>query len=312
MSFSLEGKRIWVAGHRGMVGSALCRQLAQENCTILTVGRDAVDLTNQAATEEWVQDNRPDAAIIAAARVGGILANATYPAEFIQQNLAIALNCIHAAYKAQVSKLIFLGSSCIYPRLAPQPMAEEALLTGPLETTNEWYAIAKIAGAKLCEAYAKQYGCQFSCLMPTNLYGPEDSFDLENAHVLPALLHRFHLAKETGASEVIVWGSGTPRREFLHVDDCANGIIHVLKTYDGTDLLNLGVGEDVSILDLAHLIRETVGYKGEIVFDRTKPDGTPQKLLDISRIKALGWQAEIDLPAGVTATYQWFREHYQA
>jgi GDP-L-fucose synthase len=304
--FELGGKRVWVAGHRGMVGSALVRRLASENCTILTASRDQLDLTNQNAVLSWMETNRPQVVIIAAAKVGGILANDTYPADFLQQNLAIQSNIIDTAHRIGVEKLLFLGSSCIYPRMAPQPIPEEALLTGPLEPTNEWYAIAKIAGIKLCQAYRRQHGDDFISAMPTNLYGPGDNFDLATSHVLPALIRKAEDAKAAGAREMVIWGSGTPLREFMHVDDCADALVYLLTHYSGDGHINVGTGEEISIGDLARLVAEAVGFEGGIVLDRTKPDGTPRKLMDSSKLHALGWRSRISLREGVAATLRWY------
>jgi len=307
--FRLDGRRIWVAGHRGMVGSAIVRRLATEPCTVLTAGRETVDLCRQAEVEAWLDAERPDAVVVAAARVGGILANSTRPAEFLYDNLAIEANVIHAAWRAGVPKLLFLGSSCIYPRLAPQPITEEALLTGPLEPTNEWYAIAKIAGIKLCQAYRQQYGCDFISLMPTNLYGPGDNFDLTSSHVLPALLSKIDWAKREGLSTVELWGSGQPRREFLHVDDLADAAIFALRHYAGDTPLNVGTGVDVTIRELAETIADVVGFTGSFAYDTSKPDGTPRKLLDVSRLATLGWKARIDLRTGIEQTYDWYKSN---
>lgn len=308
LPYDLTGKRVWVAGHRGMVGSAIVRRLTREACEVLTVDRAAVDLRRQAETEAWLATNRPQAILLAAATVGGILANDTRPAEFLYDNLAIEANIIKGAHRCGVEKLLFLGSSCIYPRLAPQPMPEEALLTGPLEPTNQWYAIAKIAGIKLCQAYRRQYGCDFISVMPTNLYGPGDNFDLASSHVVPALIAKFHRAKMTGASEVEIWGTGTPRREFLYVDDLADAVVHVMRAYSGEDHINIGTGTDVTIAELAAMVAEVVGFTGRLVFDPSKPDGTPRKLLDVSRLKALGWTARTTLEEGLQQSYRWFRE----
>src|SRR6185437_8047761 len=288
-AYSLAGKRIWVAGHRGMVGSAIVRRLAQEDCVVLTAARSELDLLDQAAVAGWIVKNRPQAIFLAAAKVGGILANTSFPAEILHQNLAIETNIIEAAHRSATEKLLFLGSSCIYPKLARQPIREDELLTGPLEPTNEWYAVAKIAGLKLAAAYRRQYGSDFIAAMPTNLYGPFDNFDLQSSHVLPALLRKAHEAKVAGAASLTIWGSGTPRREFLHVDDCADALVHLMQTYSGEQHVNVGTGDDLSILDLARLVSRVVGYQGEIVRDMSKPDGTPRKLLDVSKLKGLGW-----------------------
>jgi GDP-L-fucose synthase len=304
--YSLSGKRVWVAGHRGMVGSAIARRLAREDCELLAVGREQVDLTRQAETEEWMAAARPQAIFLAAGRVGGIHANNAYPADFIYDNLAIEANVIHAAHKVGVEKLLFLGSSCIYPREAAQPMTESALLTGPLEPTNEWYAIAKIAGIKLCQAYRRQHGCDFISAMPTNLYGPGDNFHPENGHVPAALLRRFHEAKLAGAAEVAVWGTGRPRREFMFVEDAADACVHLMRHYSGDAHVNVGTGSDVSIAEFAQLVRTTIGFEGRIAFDTSRPDGTPRKVMDVSALKALAWTAPTSLEAGLKAYYQWF------
>jgi GDP-L-fucose synthase len=305
--YSLKGKRVWVAGHSGMVGSAIVRRLGSEDCEVLIASRAEVDLRNQAQTAAWVEAKRPDAVLLAAARVGGILANASYPAEFLYDNLMIEGNVIEASRRARVQKLLFLGSSCIYPKFAEQPIPEEALLTGALEPTNEWYAVAKIAGVKLAQAYRKQYGCDFICAMPTNLYGPGDNFDLASGHVMPAIIRKAHEAKQNGDREIVVWGSGTPRREFLHVDDCADACIHLLKTYSEAGHVNVGAGEDISILELTRLICEIVGFAGGVTLDYSKPDGTPRKLLSIDKIRGLGWSPRIELRSGVESTYEWFQ-----
>jgi GDP-L-fucose synthase len=307
-TFELAGKRVWVAGHNGMVGSALVRRLLSENCEILTAERATLDLTDQAQTEEWVARMRPQAVFLAAARVGGILANDSRPADFLYDNLAIETNTLHAAFRAGVEKLLFLGSSCIYPRLASQPLTEDALLTGPLEETNQWYAVAKIAGLKLCQAYRIQHGRNFISAMPTNLYGPNDNFDLRSSHVIPALMRKVHEAKRKG-SEIQVWGTGTPRREFMHVDDCADACVHLMKAYDGETHVNVGTGEEVSIRALAELLCSVIGVKPRLLFDPTKPDGTPRKLLDVSRLRALGWRHRIALSDGLASTYAWFVKH---
>ncbi len=299
--------KIYVAGHRGMVGSALVRRLQAEGFMrlVLRTSKD-LDLRDGAAVRAFFDVERPDYAFLAAAKVGGIWANSTVPAEFIYDNLAIQTNVIHESYRHGVKKLLFLGSSCIYPRDCPQPIKEEYLLTGSLEPTNAPYAVAKIAGITMCQSYNRQYGTNFISAMPTNLYGPEDNFDLETAHVLPALLRKFHEAKEAGRKEVVVWGSGTPRREFLHVDDLADACLFLMRHYDDSEPINVGVGEDVPIRDLAVLIGQVVGYDGAVVWDRTKPDGTPRKLLDVSRLKGAGWKAQIGLREGIKGTHAWF------
>ncbi|HWV83439.1 MAG TPA: GDP-L-fucose synthase [Hyphomicrobiaceae bacterium] len=308
-AFALAGKRVWVAGHRGMVGAALTRRLRSESCTLLEISRSEVDLREQGAIRAWMMRERPEAVFVAAARVGGILANDTRPAEFLYDNLMIEANIIDAARQAGVEKLLFLGSSCIYPRLAPQPMTEAALLTGPLEPTNEWYAIAKIAGIKLAQAYRRQYGCRFISAMPTNLYGPNDNFDLASSHVLPALMRKMHEAKTARAESVVLWGTGKPRREFLHVDDLADALVHLMKVYDDEGHVNVGVGEDVSIAELATICARAVGFDGRFDYDTSKPDGTPRKLLDVSLLTSLGWRASIPLETGIRDTYRWFLEH---
>jgi GDP-L-fucose synthase len=298
---------IFVAGARGLVGSAICRALAARGFTrVLAPSRSALDLRDRAAVERFFVGERPDYVFMAAAKVGGIVANDSYPADFIRDNLEIQTNVIDAAYRAGTRKLCFLGSSCIYPRLAPQPLQESSLLTGPLEPTNQWYAVAKIAGIKMCQAYALQHGFNAISVMPTNLYGPGDNFDLQTSHVLPALLRKFHAAKETGAKEVPVWGSGTPRREFLYVDDLADALCFLMERYDSPEIINVGWGEDVTIAELAELIAGVVGFRGSVVFDRSKPDGTPRKLLDVGKIRALGWQPRTALADGVRATYEWY------
>ena len=315
MSYSLNCKRIFVAGHRGMVGSALVRRLASEGCQVVTAGRDVLDLTDQAAVRDWFNTEKPDAVILAAAKVGGIHANDTYPVDFLADNLAMQTNVITSAHESGVEKLLFLGSSCIYPKHAPQPIPEEALLTGPLEPTNEWYAIAKIAGIKLCQAYRKQYGADFISAQPTNLYGPGDNYDLENSHVLPALLRKFHEAKEAGSEEVVVWGSGKPMREFLHVDDMAAASLFVMELDKATyaretepmlSHINVGSGTDVTIRELAETVARVTGFEGKLSFDTTKPDGAPRKLMDVSRLARLGWTASIGLEEGIRGTYAWF------
>lgn len=302
-----KDSKIYVAGHRGLVGSAILRRLqAQGHARLICATHSELDLTSQQAVENFFASTRPQYVFLAAARVGGILANSTYPADFIRDNLVIQTHVIDAAYRHGVKKLLFLGSSCIYPRLAPQPIKEEYLLSGPLEATNEWYAIAKIAGIKMCQAYRRQHGFNAIALMPTNLYGPGDNFDLSGSHVVPALIRKFHEAKLSGAPAVTVWGTGTPRREFLHVDDLADAALFLMQSYDGEDIVNVGTGEDISIRELAELVREVVGYEGTIEYDTSKPDGTPRKLLDVSRLTALGWRARIGLRDGLKSTYSWF------
>ncbi len=291
-----------------MVGSALVRRLATEDCEIITPSAP-VDLRRQKETEDWLEETKPDVVFMAAAKVGGILANNTRPGDFIYDNLAIATNVIHASYRAGVGKLIFLGSSCIYPRLAPQPMPEEALLTGPLEPTNEWYALAKIAGIRLCQAYRRQYGSDFIAVMPTNLYGPGDNFDLATSHALPALLRKIHEAKADGRDEVTIWGTGQPYREFLYVDDCADGLVYLAKHYSDDLHVNLGTGSEITIRDLAATISRVIGYTGRFIFDTSKPDGTPRKLLDVSRLHALGWRHAVSLEDGLHRSYAWFLDH---
>jgi GDP-L-fucose synthase len=305
-AYSLKGKRVWVAGHRGMVGAAVVRRLRDEGCDILTTTRRDVDLRLQSETRAWMQDTKPDAIFLAAAKVGGILANNTYPADFIYDNLMIEANVIEAAYRIGVEKLLFLGSSCIYPKFAEQPIIEDALLSGPLEPTNEWYAVAKIAGIKLAQAYRKQHGCDFISAMPTNLYGPGDNFDLQSSHVMPALIRKAHEAKLRGDKEMVMWGSGTPRREFLHVDDCADACVHLIKTYSGDSQVNVGSGEDITIFELTRLVCKIVGFEGEIVHDLSKPDGTPRKLMSADMIRGLGWQPKIPLEQGIRETYRLF------
>jgi len=307
MSYDLAGKRVWVAGHRGMVGSAIVRRLAAEACTILTADRATLDLTDQAAVLAWMQAEKPQAVFLAAAKVGGILANDTRPADFLLDNLLIETAIFAGAHAAGVEKLLFLGSSCIYPKLAAQPITEDALLTGALEPTNEWYAIAKIAGIKLAQAFRRQHGHDYISAMPTNLYGPGDNFDLATSHVMPALIRKVHEAKLANAP-VVVWGTGTPLREFLYVDDCADACVHLMKSYSGEQHVNVGSGEDLSILDLTKLVMEVVGYDGEIVHDRDKPDGTPRKLMDVSKLAGLGWRASTGLREGIAASYRHFLE----
>lgn len=305
----LDGQRIWVAGHRGMVGSAIVRRLQAEPCDILTVGREGLDLRLQAETQDWIADQRPDMVVAAAATVGGILANDTHPVDFLYDNLAIEINIIHAAWRSGVRKLLFIGSSCMYPRLAPQPMGEDDLLTGPFEPTNEWYAVAKIAGLKLCQAYHRQHGCNFITAIPANLYGPGDNFDLASSHVVPALIRKIHEAKESATAQVEIWGSGTPRREFLHVDDAADGLVHLLGSYSAAAPINVGAGQDVSIRELASTICRVAGYDGALVFDPSKPDGMPRKLMNVEKLTALGWSSRIGLEDGLRTTYDWYRAH---
>jgi len=304
--FPLEGKRVWVAGHRGMVGSAIVRRLASEGCEVLTAGRDVLDLERQSAVETWIAENKPDAIFMAAAKVGGILANDTYPADFLYNNLVIETNIVDAAWRSGVGKVLFLGSSCIYPKFAPQPITEDALLTGPLEPTNEWYAIAKIAGIKLAQAYRKQHGCDFISAMPTNLYGLGDNYDLNSSHVLPALIRKAHEAKLAGVDNITIWGTGTPRREFLNADDCADACVFLMKTYSDFEHVNVGSGEDVTIMELAQMVCEVVGFKGEIATDTTKPDGTPRKLMSADKLRGMDWKPTITLPAGIRDAYRAF------
>jgi len=304
--YSLAGKKVWVAGHRGMAGSSIVRRLQQEDCEILTVGRDEVDLRRQADVEAWMTTYRPQAVFVAAGTVGGILANSTRPGEFIYDNMLIEFNVIHTAYLVGVEKLLFLGSSCIYPREAPQPMAEEALLTGPLEPTNEWYAVAKIAGIKLCEAYRMQYGCDFISAMPTNLYGPEDNYNLSQGHVAASLIAKFHRAKTENQPSVELWGSGKPLREFLYADDLADGLVFLMKNYSDLPHINIGTGSEISILDLAHLIKKIVGYDGVLTFDASKPDGMMRKVMQVDRLAAMGWQASTSVEEGFGKAYRWY------
>jgi GDP-L-fucose synthase len=308
--FDLTGARIHVAGHGGMVGSAIVRRLASEQCTILTTDRRAVDLRRQAVVEDWFHNHRPEVVVVAAAKVGGIHANNNMPVDFLYDNLMIEANIIHAAAEVGVRKLLFLGSSCVYPRDAPQPMQEGALLTGPLEPTNQWYAIAKIAGIKLAAAYRRQRGADFISVMPTNLFGPGDNYHAEHSHVPAALIRRFHEAKIAGTPEVVVWGTGTPRREFLFVDDLADACVFVLKNYSDEDIINIGTGKDVTISEFARIVAATVGYHGEIVFDTTRPDGAPRKLLDMSKLHALGWHHKTELRQALALTYQQFAQQF--
>ena len=302
-------ERIWVAGHRGMVGSAITRLLEAQGRNVLKVDRSILDLRRQPEVEFWLRANQPTAIIFAAAKVGGILANSSYPADFIYDNLTIQTNVIHGAHKAGVDRLVFLGSSCIYPKFAPQPIVESSLMTGPLEPTNEWYAIAKIAGIMTCQAYRRQHGRRYISVMPCNLYGPNDNFNLQTSHVLPALIRKFHEAKLSGSREVVVWGTGAPLREFLHVDDLAKGVVFCLDHYDEYEHINCGAGFDVTIREIAETIARVVGFDGQLVFDTTKPDGTPRKIMDSTRIRALGWKPEISLEDGLASSYQWFIEH---
>jgi len=304
--FDLAGKRIYIAGHHGMVGSAIVRRLADTRCELITAERDQVDLERQAQTEEFLAATKPDVVIVAAARVGGIYANNTHPAQFISENLAIARNAIEASYRAGVKKLLFLGSSCIYPRLASQPMREDELLTGPLEPTNQWYAVAKIAGIKLCQAYRRQYGADFISVMPTNVYGPRDNYHPENSHVVAALIRRFHESKQDGAAAVAVWGTGKPRREFLFVDDLADACVFLLENYSGEQHVNVGSGEEVTIAQFAAMVAKVVGYRGKLVFDPSRLDGVPRKLLDSSKLAAMGWRARTPLRTGLERTYAAF------
>lgn len=304
----LAGKRVWVAGHRGMVGSAIVRRLGRENCEVLTVDRTTLDLRRHEDVDLYVKSNRPDIVILAAAKVGGILANDTYPADFLLDNLLVETSVVAACHKHGVGKLTFLGSSCIYPREAPQPIPETALLTGPLEPTNEWYAIAKIAGVKLCQAFRRQHGCDYISAMPTNLYGPNDNFDLATSHVLPALIAKAHAAKQSGAREFVIWGTGAPLREFMHVDDCADAIVFLTTHYSGDLHVNVGSGQEVTIRQLAETVMSAVQLDAELVFDATKPDGTPRKLMDSSRLLGMGWSPRIALADGVARTYAEYLE----
>ncbi len=308
-AFTLEGRRVFVAGHNGMVGRALVRRLEREPVTLLTAGRQELDLADATAVDAWMQANRPDVVIIAAAKVGGILANKTYPVDFLEQNLLIQTHLMRSAHHVDVDRLLFLGSSCIYPRDCPQPIREEYLLKGPLEPTNDAYALAKIAGVRLARAYREQHGRRWISAMPTNLYGPFDNFDVETSHVLPALIRRFDEAATAAAPSITIWGTGTPRREFLHVDDLADACVHLLQHYDEPTAINVGCGSDLTIDALARTIARATGFVGELVFDTSKPDGTPRKLLDTSRLTSTGWQPQIDLDDGIARTLAWFREH---
>jgi GDP-L-fucose synthase len=304
--FDLKNKTVYIAGHKGMVGSAIVRRLASEDCKVLTADRTQVDLTRQSETERFLLDAKPDVVVLAAAKVGGILANSSFPVDFLADNLAIALNVISASYQTRVQKLLFLGSSCIYPAHAPQPMTEDMLLTGPLEPTNEWYAVAKIAGIKLCEAYRVQYGVDFISAMPTNLYGPGDNYHPEHSHVPAALIRRFHEAKVSGAPSVTVWGTGRPRREFLSVDDLADACVFLLKSYSGVGFVNVGTGKDLTIAEFASVVADVVGFRGELVFDTSRPDGMPQKLLSVAKLTQMGWTAKTPLRDGLASTYSAF------
>jgi len=305
-TYNLSGKRVWVAGHRGLVGSALVRRLARENVALLTASKTELDLRRQADVENWMARKKPQVVFMAAAKVGGIHANDSYPADFLYDNLMIEANIIHAAHLSGVEKLVLLGSTCVYPKLAPQPIPEEALLSGPLEPTNEWYAVAKIAGIKLAQAYRRQHGCDFISAQPANLYGPGDNFDLETSHVLPALIRKAHEAKQTGARTLSVWGSGMPLREFLHVDDLADALVFLARNYNAESPINVGSGRELSIRDLAHAVCAAVGFQGRLVFDSSKPDGTPRKLADSSKLGGLGWRPRITIEEGLASTYDWY------
>ncbi len=306
--FPLEGKRVLVAGHKGMAGSSITRRLQRESCEILTADREDLDMSRQAEVEDWLTATKPDALFLAAAKVGGIHANSTRPAEFLYDNLAIETNIVHAAYRVGVKKLLFLGSSCIYPRGAEQPIKEEALLTGPLEPTNECYALAKIAGIRICQAYRRQYGCDFISAMPTNLYGPGDRYDLENGHVVAALIMKIHAAKKMGASQIVLWGTGTPLREFLYTEDLADGLVFMMKHYSDGPHLNLGTGKEHTICQLAAAVAAAAGWKGEFAFDKSKPDGMPRKVMDVSRLTDLGWKAQTRFEDGIKTAYDWYAE----
>ena len=310
MSFDLTEKRVWVAGASGMVGQAICRRLKHENPSqLLTPSSKELDLRDQTQTLSWLQDNKPDAIFMAAAKVGGIMANSTYPAQFLYDNLMMAANVIHGAYKADVEKLLFLGSSCIYPKLAPQPLKETSLMTGPLEPTNAPYAMAKITGIYLCETYRREFGCNFISAMPTNLYGAGDNYHPENSHVIPALIHKAHVAKISGAKALSIWGSGSPLREFLNADDCADAIVHVMKNYSDAETINIGSGKEISITQLAQVICDTVGFQGQLEFDTSKPDGTPRKLMSSDKLRGLGWRPKTDLRTGLKKAYEDYLKH---
>lgn len=308
--FNLKGKRVWVAGHRGMAGSAIVRRLSAEHCDVLVASRDEVDLRRQADVEAWIEQARPDAVFVAAAKVGGIKANDALPADFLYDNLAIEVAVIHAAWKAGVKKLLFLGSTCVYPKLAPQPMPENALLSGPLEPTNEWYAVAKIAGIKLCEAYRRQYGADFISVMPTNLYGLNDNYHPDHSHVPAALIRRMHEAKHKGSPQVSIWGTGTPRREFLFADDLADACVFLMQRYSGNEMVNIGIGEDMTIAEFARTVADVVGFKGELVYDTSRPDGTPRKLVDTTKLAGLGWRAKTPLREGLAKAYEDFKRNH--
>ncbi len=308
--FDLKGKRVWVAGHRGMAGSAIVRRLASEHCDVIVADRDEVDLRRQADVEAWIERARPQAVFVAAAKVGGIKANDSLPADFLYDNLAIELAVIHSAYKAGVKKLLFLGSTCVYPKMAPQPMPEHALLSGPLEPTNEWYAVAKIAGIKLCQAYRRQYGADFISVMPTNLYGLRDNYHPDHSHVPAALIRRMHEAKMSGASQVAIWGTGTPRREFLFADDLADACVFLMRRYSGEEMINIGIGEDMTIAEFARTVADVVGFKGDLTYDTARPDGTPRKLVDTTKLAALGWRAKTPLREGLAKAYEDFKQNH--
>ena len=309
--YSLSGKRVWVAGHGGLVGSSLTQRLDQEECELLTVDRDRLDLRRQTAVEQWLAESKPDAIFLAAAKVGGIQANAAKPAEFLYDNMLIEANIIHAAYQTRVEKLLFLGSTCIYPKFSPQPIPERALLTGPLEPTNQWYALAKIAGIYLCQAYRQQYGCNFISVMPTNLYGPGDFFETENSHVIPALISKIYTAIENNSDTVEIWGSGNPLREFLYAEDAADALVYLMSTYSGDSHVNLGSGKEIRIIDLANMIADIAGYKGAWDFDKSREDGTPRKLSDVQILTNLGWRPKTALRDGLERTYNWFCTSYK-